>query len=263
MRALLFTICLLAVFLLRASEPQDVLKVRLDSLKYYASVYDTMNPYVNNQEHVEKLYDYQQHILRILLEVLNNAHYMKLDPAKQIDATHLSHAVSNDNRVHLFSIDEKTGGSFRSNITIIFINHKTLYRARLLPPAYIAYFFSGVYQTDSTRYVAMGTVTTCNTCVSAVAMQISFDRGEELFTTVTSVDCRYPDLIEFKYNDTTKVISYHFGTRSDDTMYGEVSGNRNEPTHQPWMTHKSGEYTWRNGMFRKTADCWSTELLDW
>lgn len=263
MRALLFTYCLLTAFSLRATEPKDALKSRLDSLQYYASVYDTMNPYVNNQQHVEKLYDYQQRIVAILLEVLNNAHYVKLDPSKQINFTGLSHTVSNDNRIHLFSIDEKTGGSFRSNITIIFINHNKIYKARVLPPAYVAYFFSGVYQTDSTRYIAMGTVTSCNTCVSAVAMEISFDRGEELFTTELSIDCRYPDLFEFNYNDTTKVISYHFGTRSDDSMYGEVSGNRQEPGHQPWMIHESGEYTWRNGMFRRTAHCTSTELLDW
>jgi hypothetical protein len=263
MRALLFTSCLLAAFSLQATEPKDELKARLDSLQYYASVYDTMNPYVNNQQHVEKLYDYQQRIVAILLEVLNNARYMSLDPAKQISSTGISHTISNDSRVHLFSFDEKTGGSFRSHITIIYFDHKKLYRARLLPPVYVSYFYSGIYQTDSTRYLAMANVTTCNTCVSAMAMEISFDRGEEIFTTVISADCRYPDLFEFKYNDTTKVISYHYGTRSDDPSYGEVSGNRDEEGHQPWMIHESGEYTWRNGMFRRTAYCTSTELLDW
>ncbi len=263
MRALLFTSCLLLTFSLRASEPHVELKARLDSLQYYASVYDTMNPYVNNQQHVEKLYDYQQRIVAILLEVLNNAQYMKLDPAKQINTPGISHTISDDSRAHTFTIDEKTGGSFRSNITIVFLTTRTIYRARLLPGIYVSYHFSGIHQMDSTHYLAMGQVTTCNTCVSAMAMMISILGGEEIFTTVTSVDCRYPDLFEFRYNDTTKVISYHYGTRSDDSMFGEVSGNRDEEGHQPWMIHQSGELMWRERMFRQSADCWSTELLDW
>lgn len=264
MRSFLITAFLLIAFSLAATEPRHVLKSRIDSLHYYAAVYDTMSPFSESQQHYEKLLDYQQRIIAILLEVLNNQQYFRLYPEKMISTPAISHTISPDYKTHIFSLDEKTGGSFRSNISIIHFIQEKYMTGELLPAAYSYHYYSNIYEVDTAVYLAIGEVTSCNTCTSTIAMLISFnEKREPQYETVASVDCRFNDLKEFRYNDTTKVISYKFGTRSDDSMYGEVSGNREEEGHQPWMIHESGELTWRNGKFRLTANCMSTELLEW
>lgn len=195
------------------------------------AAYDTLDPF-SGPDNVHELIDsINSEISKNLLNVLNNDRILKYDLKEVFDKEKIEISGSKDGKIFFFSIDEKTGGSFRPAITHIF------YRAKDGKPRAEYFdvhenFDSGVaYYGDpilidsiKQKYFVIGGVTTCNTCYATRAMSLSLDSATYSTEIIDSFDGRYYDLKTFEYDTASaQFTSEYFEAYSDDSLYGSDS----------------------------------------
>ncbi len=162
------------------------------------------------------------------MKILNDKRIINYPIETLLNQNEISISKSNDNKIFFFSIDEKTGGSYRTSKTII--------HYRLSNGIVKAEFFSGkaseelatstyghIYLLDSLtqKYFVIGGVQVCNTCKVLLALTIQLDTNSINTKLIAKYDGRYYDLKTFDFDSQSKEFNYEFyAADNDDSLYG-------------------------------------------
>ncbi|CAN5168354.1 hypothetical protein BH09BAC5_BH09BAC5_10100 [soil metagenome] len=222
-------------------------------LKYYK----TLSPFSDNENRFEIIDSIGNEITTRLLKVLNDKRILNYQIEKLLTNDDLSISKSADNKIYFFSIDEKTGGSYRTSKTIIH------YR---LPNGLVkAEFFGGnasealatstyaeIFLLDSLnqKYFVIGGVQTCNTCIASLAITLQLDSNSINTELIAQYDGRYYDLKVFDFNFELREFNFEFYSASDDD---HLYGGENEI---PGFQHRfKSKFKYLNGKFVEVEKC--------
>lgn len=222
-------------------------------LKYYG----TLSPFSDDDNRFNLIDSISDSITTKLLQILNDKRIVNYQIETLLNKDEISISKSNDNKIFFFSIDEKTGGSYRTSKTII--------HYRLPNGTVKAEFFEGecsealgtsnygqVFLLDSLSqtYFVTGSVITCNTCSVSLAITIKLDISTYHVDLIAQFDGRYDDLKVFEYDSIGKVLTYEYNAaNNDDPLYG---GKNENLEHQRKFKSK---FKFINGRFIEIEKC--------
>lgn len=245
---------------------RDTFQRKIDSINYYYSVYDTMPGWMGGNMGGDLFESTKENLTRLLLDVLGDTKILKFDLNSAFPQ--IPHTASADNRIHFFSFDEKTGGSWRTSYTFLHerANNGSV-RATFLGEDYFFATYYQVYCLDpkAGKYLALGGVRTCNTCTAEMALFIQPD------STATAeieamYDCRYMYSGGMEFDTITKKLTYHYSNRSDDSLYGSSNPSADNEEYdygeKPVMFSYTEELTFLYGEMVRTGGCWSSEVIE-
>lgn len=201
---------------------------QVEKINILLKQYETLTPFSDNENSFELIDSVSTEITTRLLKVLNDKRILNYQIETLFTEEELMISKSDDNKIYFFSIDEKTGGSYRTSKTIIH------YR---LPNGIVkAEFFSGkasevlatstygqIYLLDSLtqKYFVIGGVQVCNTCKVLLALTIQLDTNSINTELIAQYDGRYYDLKTFDFDSLSKEFNYEFyAADNDDSLYG-------------------------------------------
>jgi hypothetical protein len=196
-----------------------------DLLKYY----NTLSPFSEDEKEVDQIDSLNQLLLNRLLNVLSDRRIVEYPIEKLFPGVGVAISKSEDNRLFFLSIDEKTGGSYRTQISIM---HYRFPDGTVLSEYFGEETYGPIFLLDSLRqhYIVLGSVQTCGTCLAASACTIQFDSGAYLRNPIAQYDGRYGDLKVFEYDNTKKELCLEYDEADyDDPIYGgntEVASRR-------------------------------------
>ena len=137
------------------------------------------------------IFYFQERIIENLELIISHSEFTKNDISQLLDSDELSIIKSDDNKLYNFSMDEKTGGSYRSRISIMYftgidpsiftINEDEVHHKENDPYA----VFEGdgfnrihtIETSEGTKYVLEGSVRGCSYCFESNIMLVNFVDG--------------------------------------------------------------------------------------
>jgi len=243
---------------------KDGITKKIEEINSMLSYYGTLSPFSENDNRSEIIDSVGKGIATRLLEILNDRRIINYPLEALLNRDQISVSKSIDNKVFFFSIDEKTGGSYRTNITLIHYRLpdgkvKAEYFGGEASEALGTSSYGTVYMLDSTnrKYFVTGSVQTCNTCNASFAITIQLDTNSYHTALVAQYDGRYHDLKVFDYDSTAKVFSYEFyAAHNDDSLYG---GDNDKDQLQ----HKyRSKFKFLDGEFLEIERCETWDKID-
>jgi hypothetical protein len=204
---------------LQKNKKDDILQ-RVKEINSLLQYYDTLSPFSGNVNNVDLIDSNGNRIQTQLLKLLSDKKIINYPLETQLDQSELSITKSNDNKLFFFSMDEKTSGSYRTNITIIHyrLSNGTVkaetFREKRCEPALLL-------DSLNQKYLAIGSVQTRITCNASEAITIQLDTSSHQTELITQYDGRYDDLKVFEYNPIEKTFSYEYNAADyEDSLYG-------------------------------------------
>ena len=200
-----------------------------------------------NKDSVESYYMifyFQEKIVERINKIVSHPNFKNVNIRDLITSGELSIIVSDDNKLFNFTLPEKTGGSYRSRISIM---HYTEFEPEdRTQKAELSKFFSSdgysnIYtlNTDEgTKYVLTGHVRGCNYCFQSFVRLISFKDNkfsEEFMYSVENRD--WNDGVSYHHETKTILVDYHIDdltthcycdgkVQDDDINYDELAHNK-------------------------------------
>lgn len=237
---------------------KDPFRQKLDSINIYLKTYDALIP----REDDELVYHTQNRITVLLIQTLNDPRILSYDLGTFFTEGSLGHTQSADGQVHIFSLDEKTGGTFLSNISILHTRNGNTVHAESLSDEteYGAFGFYEIYLLDPARheYLALGAVRSCNTCEASCAVIIQTDSAVTT-SMLFSIDYRFDYANDFSYDAQQQELSWSYQTRSDDPWFG--SSDNWQEGEEISLDSFSGKLRYRNGEFHVAEECRYSEVI--
>lgn len=125
--------------------------------------------------------------------------------------------ASPDKKLFNFTIFENTGGSYRSNISVVYYkeNATILYKESYNKDSRFfntdGYYSIDTIPTDScVKYLLQGIVTVCNTCVNQYMKLLHFENGEPISDFECGLSSRFSSVQQFGYDAETKTITIEY-----------------------------------------------------
>lgn len=209
------------------NKKDDIIQ-KLDAINTLLKSYGTLSPFSENENRFEMIDSIGNEITTRLLNILNDERIVNYPIETLLNQDEISVSKSKDDKIFFFSIEEKTGGSYRTTKTII--------HYRLLNGSVKADIFSGedsdalatstydqVFLLDSInqKYFVIGGVLTCNTCFVSSAITIQLDSNSFQTELIAQFDGRFDDLKVFEFDNISKILTYeYFAADNDDSLYG-------------------------------------------
>lgn len=176
----------------------------------------------------------QPKIVNRLTELTRHPDFLKHDIRKLISSEELSVVVSDDNKLFSFSFDEKTGGSYRSRISLV--HYTGFIPGDSAESAAFQSFFDPdgcgsiytLHTEEGTKYMLTGYVRGCSYCFRTFVRLIAFSDNqfrEEFSYSVTNRD--WNDGVQYDHETRTVKVDYHL---DDLTPYCSCSGEADEDT---------------------------------
>lgn len=227
---------------------------KINSLLQY---YSTLSPFSDEPDRFEVIDSVRTDIIDRLLDVLNDKRILDYEIEELITEDELLISKSEDNRIYFFSISEKTGGSYRTSETIIHYRPAGEgVKAELFggeaSQALATSTYSQVYLIDgpAQKYVAIGGVSTCNTCSAMLAVVLEMGRDSLETDLFALYDGRHYDLDTFEYHREMKKFEFVYYSADDgDPLYGEGHGKEGFRRKYQHM------FKYINGEFMETETC--------
>ncbi len=209
---------------------------KINSLLEY---YHTLSPFSDDDERFQNIDSARNDIVERLIAVLNNKSILNYGLDTLFNEDELFMRGSKDKRLYFISIDEKTGGSYRTSVTLIHYrlpggSIKTDYFSGEESEAFATSTYGGIYQPDSSQlsYFVTGGVRTCNTCYAAVAFTLRIDSAEVIPHLVAQYDGRDHNLELFKYDEKLREFSYHYQTEDYNDPMNEENADATALQHK-------------------------------
>lgn len=201
----------------------------ITSINSLLSIYATLSPFSSETNRFERIDSVQNEITTKLIRILRDKQILNYQIEELFTNPELSISKSPDNRIYFLSLDEKTGGSFRSNKTIIYyqtlnndINAHLYGNDKLDLRASSSYGDIHLIDSISNQYLVIGGVTTCNTCLFKFAMTLKLDSTSIQHNVVTYYDGRTGYLDELSFHPGAKeIICLYTKAGNDDSLYGD------------------------------------------
>lgn len=159
---------------------------------------------------------YLQHkIIGNIKDIIAHEDFLKYDITRLIIGEDIHIAKSEDNKLFNFSIDEKTGGSYRSSLSVTYYTDGVINEPEEKDDSAFSFSTDGIdeiytlYTQEGTKYVLLSYVRACNSCFYSTINLISYK------------DKRFVD--EFHYSlelrDTEGGVSYDPETKTIHAEY--------------------------------------------
>ncbi len=236
---------------------KDEIIQKIEGINTLLKYYGTLSPFSEDDDRFEMIDSICNEITTRLLNILNDKRIVNYPIETLLNQEEILVSKSIDNKIFFFSIDEKTGGSYRTSKTII--------HYRLLNGSVKADFFGGeasevlatstydqVFLLDSInqQYFVIGGVPTCNTCFVSSAIMIQLDSNSFQTELIAQFDGRFDDLKVFEFDSISKIFTYeYFAADNDDSLYG---GNN----EYLGLQHKfNSKFKFINGEFLEVEKC--------
>ena len=234
-----FTIifCSIAFF----CKAQNIEKL-ITQTKEYLTVYDGLSPWVEyypitdfkfteqDLENVEigndsisgydVIYIYQEKIIANIDKIAYHKDFPK-------EGSELFR-VSPDKKLFNFVIYENTGGSYKSNISVIYYkeNDVILYKEGYSEDSQFfntdGYYSIDTIQTDScVKYLLQGSVIGCNTCFGQYIDLLHFENGEPISDFEYELGSRFGNVEQLNYDAKTKTITIEYEEDDQNGVYDD------------------------------------------
>ncbi len=162
-------------------------KEKKDLLDFVSSKPDNDSELSENHDSISNwymIYYYQEKIKKHLKSIVNHSYFSQCDIRKLITSDELSIVVSEDKKLVNFSFDEKTGGTYRSRISIM--HYAEFIPENLSQEEEFQTFFSSdgfnhIYSIDTengVKYVLTSFVRFCSLCFGTSVRLVSFHNGK-------------------------------------------------------------------------------------
>jgi hypothetical protein len=192
-----------------------------------------------SKDSIEKYYliGYFQGEIKMLLDkIIKHPDFFKNDIIKLIEGDVLTIVKSDDNKLLNISFDEKTGGTYRSQISrMYYINKET---AEVIDLNYTdnSIFASDGYNAiyslltiEGTKYVLTGYVRGCSYCFQTFVQLIKFEKNEFVEEFVLSLSIRgWNDGVIYVHEEKTIYVDYHIDDLTPSCYCSEEEFNYNK-----------------------------------
>jgi hypothetical protein len=207
---------------------KDSIPEKIQLLNSWMAKLDTLSPFEADEG--DQIILLNSKVEEVLLDILNNPLVVPYHPENEL---HLSTTKSPDNRVIIFSFFENSGGSYKSNINIIYwISHNGLPSTQKL-----SFKMEGIgFDEDQyggsideivvlkskyeTKYLALGGGISCNTCEFSDAFLFRIEEDSVVTEFALHLDYRM-DMGKINYNPRKRTLEYWCEVYKDDSLYGD------------------------------------------
>ncbi|PWH85115.1 hypothetical protein [Brumimicrobium oceani] len=211
--------------LLKEADYDAVLSIKKDSIQQF-----------------HMIFYYQDRILAQLDQLLEHQDFEKYDIIKMISGDELAIVKSADNKLYNFSIDEKTGGSYRSRFSIMHYTDLEI-RDSIDVDSYSIFEGDGYNEIftlnteEGVKYVLTGSVRGCSYCFQTFVQLVSFQNNAFYMDFEYEVNNRdWNDGAYYDHESKTINVSYHIddltefcGCEEDNERYFDYDKyNRNQ-----------------------------------
>lgn len=246
-------ICLFAVSCLAEASAQvdgDLMR-KLIGIRKDLVRYDTLSPF----EDFGAIEALAKRIIDASLSALSDPRVTRVLVEQHIGIGPMQFLPSDDNRVWLFSLDENTGGSFRSRLTFgrfLLPNGSSVIRKDLAALADIQPTGSGlavggfdaIHRIDDSTYFMGSIVQGCSACLTLEAWRLVLRADGPRFFRFHSFEGWRDDVERFSYDAARRRFSYSCIERMDNSA--------KEPLPIVWSR---GAYGYLNGDFVEVEAC--------
>ena len=205
----------------------DDLSHRIAEINTLLKVYGTLSPFSAAETIFKQIDSISKAITSRLLGILNDNRIIHYPIETLLNQDEIFISKSSDNRLYFFSIDEKTGGSYRPSITIL---HYRPSNGNVKAEFFGEMTYGPVFLLDSLnqQYFVVGSVQTCSSCLSSSATVIKIDTSAYQTESIAEYEGRYTDLKVFEYDSVEQVFSVEYDAADhEDSLYGghnEIEG---------------------------------------
>jgi hypothetical protein len=230
---------------------------QIENVNTLLKQYATFSPFPEDEIKFEMIDSVGIEIIAQLLKILNDKRILKYQIETLFTKDELMISKSEDNKIYFLSIDEKTGGSYRTSKTII---HYRLANGTVkadlfegeMSEALKTSTYGQIYLLDnlSQKYFIIGGVQVCNTCKVLLAIIIQLDTNSINTELIAHYDGRYYDLQIFDYDSVSKEFNYEFySAGNDDLLYGKDN-------EKIGLQHRyKSKFKYLNGAFIEIEKC--------
>jgi len=174
------------------------------------------------------IFYFQEKITERINQIIRHPDFQKVNIKELITSDALSIVISDDNKLINFSFDEKTGGTYRSQISIMHYTDFVPQDSAQLTE-FNSFFSSDGYSNiytlktgEGIKYVLTGYVRGCSYCFQTFVRLISFKDNQFTEDFIYSVDNRdWNDGVSYNHETKTVYVDYHI---DDLTSYCYCSG---------------------------------------
>lgn len=237
----------------------DDYDLKLKQINQLLKQYDTLSPFSDNPNQFELIDSLRQQITGTLIQALNDKQTPQTDLDKRInnDALYITHSA--DRKIWFFSLDEKTGGTYRPFTTIVYyILNQKMAKAELFAlndlASYAHCVFDTVYLLDvSTQtYLALGGMNTCATCILKEALLLRIDSTQLQHELLFEFDGRYSQLKRLDFLGEAKELLYEYEVAEEsDPLYA----NPSDAHANRWLQIIKGKFGYIDGDFVELEKC--------
>ncbi len=235
-----------AVFTTMQSQSRSYIK-RIEKLNEYASFYEKLNPFdehtklsdlklskkdtkeiksdenevflTTNKDVADTytlIYFLQDKMENLINEITHHKDFTQYDITKLIDFETIHIAKSNDNKLFNFTFDEKTGGTYRSQISIMhYVYEKELNYDLFSVDGY--YDIKTINSSEGTKYILIGSVQGCSSCFEEHISLVTFKNNAFTSDFEYSINYRDGETANLSYDDIYQTITANYIT--DDLTY--------------------------------------------
>ncbi len=176
---------------------------------------------------------FQSDIVNYLDKIIKHPDFLKNDITNRLKNDVLSIVKSDDNKLLNISFDEKTGGTYRSQISIMYYigtDGKVIDLNETDNSIFASDGYNAIYalQTEEgkTKYVLTGSVRGCSYCFETFVQLISFSENEFIEEFKYAVNSRdWNDGVRYSHEEKAIYVDYHI---DDLTPYCYCSGTIDE-----------------------------------
>lgn len=234
-----------------SAQPNGDLLRRLDGIRKDLARYDTLSPF----EDFEAIETLAVGIIQASMSVLSDPQLTRALVEQHISMGPLQYLPSADDRVWLFSLEENTGGSFRSRLTF---GRFLLPNGRLVITQDLASLnnvqgsrtsisiggFDAMHRIDDSTYFVSSNVQGCSACLTLEAWRLVLSADGPRFFRFHSFDGWRDDVERFSYDSARRRFNYSCIERMDNSAMMPLP-----------VTWSRGAYDYLNGDFVETEAC--------
>jgi hypothetical protein len=231
------------------AQARDSFLARIDTLKRVLDRADTLNPFDDRHENIfDTITAVNNEIAERLASILSSRDILKYEPDSLLDFSSLGKVHSKDKRLWIFSWYENTGGSWKSNLSLVH------YRTRLNEPrtdyqpvgkedgaaddswsgglSSNGAWFDTIYKLKAKGkdlYLCLGSGISCNTCIYrlAIVVELTHDgidfnypafpskkdgTGDREDLSSLTVEARMDDFEKFSFDPRTQTLTIVYQT---------------------------------------------------
>lgn len=226
----------------------------IDQVIKLIETYDTLSPFSDYEDSYLLIDSLNRLIPDLLIKLLSDPKYKDYPFMDVLPQNSLSISSSKDGKIQFYSLDEKTGGTYRPSITILRYRKDEL----AMPADYfnndgVGSSYGDVYLLDSLNgvYFVIGGVRTCSACIHLEALLLTINQDGVSSDLLLSYDGR--DVEDFSFDENTQTFSYSYSYYTDDPLY-PVELVNDEKIHT-----YSGILQYINGAFKLIEECETLE----